>query len=404
MNTDFNITIRKEAPGELDALEAITRDAFWDKYSPGCVEHLLLHRMHGHPAYHPELSFVADCGGELAGGIWYAEGWLVTKENVKIPVLTFGPVAVRPDLQGKGIGSKLIRHSMKLAERSGFAAVLIFGNPVYYKRFGFHAAAECGITTGDGSFCDALLIRVFKDVPAAAFCEGELYQIAPDDARKFDQKFPHRQRHVNSKQLFFVPPGPMPEDPILAESQNVRNQAGEFLRESGILEAWESMGAKVRLVGSFRTGIMCKHDVNLHVYTKTLDASETLRALAPLFAGKRTMKLTYVNGAESGEFCLEWHLTMKDKRGIEWTVDMIQILAGSVYDGVFEDVAEALLDRLTPETRRIIVSLKKQNPAKRLVSGITYCKAVLEDGVRTPEAFLKWLDASTPEELMHWRP
>jgi len=158
MNTDPNITIRKEVPGELDALENITRDAFWDKYCPGCSEHLLLNRMHSHPSYRPELSFVADYCGELAGGIWYAEARLLTKDNIKIPVLTFGPVAVRPDLQGKGIGSALIRHSMKLAEHSGFAAILIFGNPAYYNRFGFHAAEECGITMEDDCFCDALMI------------------------------------------------------------------------------------------------------------------------------------------------------------------------------------------------------------------------------------------------------
>jgi len=99
-------------------------------------------------------------------------------------------------------------------------------------------------------------------------------------------------------------------------------------------EAWESLGAKIRGVGSFRSGLMIKdHDIDLHLYTETLDIPQTLRALEPILASPKTLRLTYINGADNSEHCLEWHLQFKDEAGEKWTVDMMQILANSDLDG-----------------------------------------------------------------------
>lgn len=56
------------------------------------------------------------------------------------PTQTLGlaPVSVRPDRQGSGIGSALIREGIVRARRSGWHAVFVLGEPEYYRRFGFH--------------------------------------------------------------------------------------------------------------------------------------------------------------------------------------------------------------------------------------------------------------------------
>ena len=36
-----NVLIRLEQPGDQCAVEALTRDAFWNVYKPGCDEHLV---------------------------------------------------------------------------------------------------------------------------------------------------------------------------------------------------------------------------------------------------------------------------------------------------------------------------------------------------------------------------
>ena len=105
--------IRPEKPEEYREMEELVRDAFWDRYSPGCCEHLVVHKMRTFPAAFPPLCLAAETGGKLAGGIWYARAVIRGKDGKSVPVLTLGPVAVRPELQGRGIGSALIRHTLE---------------------------------------------------------------------------------------------------------------------------------------------------------------------------------------------------------------------------------------------------------------------------------------------------
>lgn len=195
------IIIRHEKTEQYHEMESLVRDAFWDKYTPGCREHLLVHRLRKSSVLHPELCFAAEYGGELAGGIWYADASLKTQNGI-VTVLTMGPVAVAPRFQKHGIGSVLIRSTLELAEKSAAPAVLIYGDPGYYSRFGFEPAEKYGITDAEGGYCPALLIRAFSVVPAGAFSEGEIYCVSAEEADLFDRNFPSRQKHVLPTQLF----------------------------------------------------------------------------------------------------------------------------------------------------------------------------------------------------------
>jgi putative acetyltransferase len=48
-----------------------------------------------------------------------------------------GPVAVRPDLQGRGIGRALVDGVLGRARSMGAAGCVVLGDPAYYARFGF---------------------------------------------------------------------------------------------------------------------------------------------------------------------------------------------------------------------------------------------------------------------------
>lgn len=401
-----DLILRPERPSEYRAMEEIVRDAFWDKYAPGCSEHLVVHRMRDSAAVVPELCLVAEENGKLAGGIWYARAAIRNGGN-EYPVLTMGPVCVRPDRQSCGIGAALIRETLsRAAGRS--PAVIIYGAPAYYGRFGFRPASEYGITDSNGDPCPAILIcPLAAEVPGGAFDEGAVYHVTPEEVKGFDRNFPPRKKHYRSGQLFFVPPTPPPppEDPLLRASWELRRQAAEVLRESKVLEAWESIGGEVCGVGSFRTDLMMKHrDIDLHVYTEHLDVARTLAALRPVIADARTTGLCYINGADTGEHCLEWHLRRRDDSGNEWKLDMIQILAGTRYDGVMEEVAEAVAEAVSPEMRKRILSLKNECPDELTICGIEYCKAVIADGVTSWRQFLEWRRENPPETLMGWKP
>ena len=47
------ITIRPETKDDYRAVENLTREAFWNVYRPGCMEHYLLHCYRDDPAFVP---------------------------------------------------------------------------------------------------------------------------------------------------------------------------------------------------------------------------------------------------------------------------------------------------------------------------------------------------------------
>ena len=63
------ITIRREARQDRQTVEELTRQAFYNLYLPGCVEHYLVHTMREHPDFIPELDLVAEEDGQIVGSI-----------------------------------------------------------------------------------------------------------------------------------------------------------------------------------------------------------------------------------------------------------------------------------------------------------------------------------------------
>jgi predicted N-acetyltransferase YhbS len=79
-----------------------------------------------------ELCFVARTGGRLVGAIRYWPIRLGTR-----PALLLGPLAIDPDLQGRGIGRALTSTSLARASALGWQLVFLVGDPAYYARHGF---------------------------------------------------------------------------------------------------------------------------------------------------------------------------------------------------------------------------------------------------------------------------
>lgn len=54
-----NIEFRQEQPKDYRETETLVRDAFWNQFQPGCVEHYLMHIMRDADVFIPELDVVA---------------------------------------------------------------------------------------------------------------------------------------------------------------------------------------------------------------------------------------------------------------------------------------------------------------------------------------------------------
>ena len=193
-----DLQLRPEGPKNHRGVEELTRAAFWNHYAPGCVEHYLVHIMRGDGAFLPELDFVAEAEGTPVGSILYTRARIVRDDGGQVPVLCFGPLSVHPAWQGKGVGSALVRRTLALAGALGHRAVLIYGDPDYYGRFGFVPAEGYGIGTADGCYAAALLALELAPGGlsgcAGRFEEAAVFNVSEAAAADFDRGFPPRER------------------------------------------------------------------------------------------------------------------------------------------------------------------------------------------------------------------
>jgi predicted N-acetyltransferase YhbS len=199
-------TLRLEEENDYRTVEALTREAFWNHYVPGCDEHFLAHNLRKADVFIKELDFVALCDGKIVGNIMYAKA-SIKNNGIDHAVLTFGPVSVLPEYQNRGIGGKLINHTVKLAKETGYKAVIIYGDPEYYKRFGFKESKGYNITNKDKKFPAALLVlELYPNALTGIegiFDEGKVYEPDQNEAENFDRKFTAKEKGYSKSQERF---------------------------------------------------------------------------------------------------------------------------------------------------------------------------------------------------------
>jgi predicted N-acetyltransferase YhbS len=206
----MNIEIRGEERRDFRLVEELTREAFWNVYVPGCNEHLLAHNLRGAKEFISELDLVAFCEGKIIGNIMYTRSKIIANANTnpaEIPVLTFGPLSVLPEYQNKGVGKALVEHSVRLAKKMGERAFFIYGDPEYYRRFGFKVSKEYGVSNDGGNFPAALLtLELYAGALEGIngmFEEAPVFEVIERELEEFERGFPKKEKGYSKSQERF---------------------------------------------------------------------------------------------------------------------------------------------------------------------------------------------------------
>lgn len=201
-----NIIIRNETPGDYRMVENLTREAFWNIYRPGCLEHYVLHTFRRDPAFVPELDLVMERDGKIIGHIMYVHSAIRTDDGREVPIMTFGPISIAPALQRKGYGKLLLDHSMEKARAMGTGALAITGNIDFYGKSGFVVSKTRGIRYEDAPEADYFLIAElepgFLDGITGTYRDPAGYFVDEAEAEAFDAQFPPKEKQKLPGQLF----------------------------------------------------------------------------------------------------------------------------------------------------------------------------------------------------------
>ena len=130
--TGTTFEIRPETAADGGAIRALTEAAFEGAPHSSGTEAAIVDALRA--AGQLTLSLVAESGGAVVG---HAAISPVTIGEGAGGWFGLGPVSVRPDRQGRGIGAALVGEALARVERLGAAGCVVLGDPGYYQRFGF---------------------------------------------------------------------------------------------------------------------------------------------------------------------------------------------------------------------------------------------------------------------------
>ena len=128
---ELNLFVRYEAGSDGDAVRELLTQSFPTAAEADLVERL---RADGDLV----LAVVAENGGQIVG---YAAFSMMRAPFVAVGM---APVAVSVDVRRQGIGTAMILTGLGELRAIGVEAAFVLGDPAYYTRFGFDAAAAAG--------------------------------------------------------------------------------------------------------------------------------------------------------------------------------------------------------------------------------------------------------------------
>ena len=201
--------IRLERKEDHAKVEELAREAFWNVYRPGCLEHYVLHTMRNAVDFVEELDFVMEKDGEIIGQNVFVKANIKTDDGRVIPIMTMGPICIAPIYKRQGYGKILLDYSLEKAAEFGAGALCFEGNIDFYGKSGFTYASDFGIRYHglpdgeDASFflCKELIPGYLTGI-TGEYATPQVYFVDEAEVEDFDKRFPYKEKLKLPGQIF----------------------------------------------------------------------------------------------------------------------------------------------------------------------------------------------------------
>lgn len=201
--------IRNERADERRAVEMLVREAFWNVYRPGCMEHYVLNQMRKHPNFISELNFVLEKDGRLIGQNVFVRAEIKADDGRTVPITTMGPICIAPEYKRQGYGKLLLDYTLEQARKFGVKAICMEGNRDFYGKSGFDYASKFGVRyhglpEGEDApfFLCKELERGYLGGVHGEYTPPECYFVDEAEVERFDQTFPTKEKLRLPSQIF----------------------------------------------------------------------------------------------------------------------------------------------------------------------------------------------------------
>lgn len=203
------LCIRLEEKADEREVENLVREAFYNVYRPGCLEHYVLHCLRCCSDFIPELNYVLEKDGKIIGQNVFVKATIKADDGRIIPVATMGPICIAPEYKRQGYGKILLDYTLERAKEFGVKAVLFEGDIAFYGKSGFDYARNFairyhGLPSGadDSFFLCKELKKGYLDGVTGEYSTPECYFVDEDKAEAFDKTFPYKEKIKTESQIF----------------------------------------------------------------------------------------------------------------------------------------------------------------------------------------------------------
>ena len=128
--------IRQERPADHNEVYQLVKSSFESNEATDGTVPDYLNELRTKDVFIPELSLVAEKGGQIVGQITLYKTDIITPQG-KHTELLLSPISVRPSFFRQGIARALTKEALARARNMGFRAVFLCGNPDLYRKLGF---------------------------------------------------------------------------------------------------------------------------------------------------------------------------------------------------------------------------------------------------------------------------